>query len=184
MVVEPSEILTEGKSQRTATVNPLFRLVARAIDYGLFFLLLQLFASPSVFSSLLLIPIHFALWIPVETVLMTVWGSTPGKWLMRIEVKKGHAKRLPLECSLKRAFLVWFRGLGGGIPVVNFFCVFYAYQRLMSLRCTSWDQELGTAVIHHYLPRWRLWCSVSLSVLLWLIHLTRHSISFIGDRVG
>lgn len=184
MVVEPSEILTEGKPPRTAAVHPLFRLVARAIDYGLFFLLLQFFAAPSLFSSILMIPLHFALWIPVEAVLMALWGLTPGKWLMRIEVKKGHAKRLPFECALKRSFLVWFRGLGAGVPIINFFCGFYAYQRLISLRCSSWDRELGIVVIHHYLPRWRLWCSVSLAALLWLIHLTHHSISFIGDRVG
>ena len=172
--IEPTEILTEGKPPQGAAVHPFFRLVARAFDYLLFFLLLRTFTSEEFFAYMFrLVPIHFAIWIPVEAALMSLWGSTPGKWLMRIEVKKGHTKRLLFDCSIRRALLVWFRGIGAGIPVINILCILNAYHQLSVLRCTSWDRDLGTLVVHHHLPRWRLLCTVGLTALLCLIYLIR-----------
>ena len=161
--VHPIEILTEGRPRGDAAIYPYLRLVARMVDYGVFFFILYWFA-PEIIRWLWIIPAHFAAWVPIETLLMSLVGTTLGKWLVHTEVRKGHAKRLPFSCALRRSMGVWVRGMGLGITIVNLLCMSNAYYQLKVKRITGWDRDEGTLVIHHRLGKVRLGCAIVLAI--------------------
>lgn len=165
-VIEPSEIITgRDESPRFDPVhaNPWLRFIARYFDYTLFFLLL--YAIPFVHFSKVdyWIPLEYLAYIPVETLLLWAWGTTPGKWLLRIQMRAGHRSRLPFDMALKRSFFVWLRGLGLAIPVITAFCMLNAYYRLKTLRTTSWDRDLNIYIEHLPIAKWRFYTVTALT---------------------
>lgn len=171
-VIEPSEIIVEQthKPKENIThVNPWIRCLARYVDYALFFLLLLL--SRKLFHGQLpfgkyehLIPFEFFVWIPIEALLLSTWGTTPGKFFLKTKLKAGKKNRLDYMNALRRSFSVWFRGLGMGIPVLNFFCMLVAYNKLKMFQITSWDQDDHIAVTHYPIGRWRIYVAVFIAV--------------------
>lgn len=163
-VIEPSEIIIDREGlpkEDTSHVNPWIRFLARFFDYSLFFLLLWGIRTVAGGQFPLgrfehLIPFEFFVWIPIEALLLSTWGTTPGKFFLRTELKQGRKTRLDYFTALKRSFNVWFRGLGLGIPIVIFLCLLVAYHRLRVFRQTSWDREENIIVLHYPIGRWRI----------------------------
>lgn len=171
-VIEPSEIIIERAgyvNEDTAHVNPWTRCLARFVDYSLFFLLLL--ASRKLFHGHLpfgkyehLIPFEFFVWIPIEALLLSQVGTTPGKWFLKTELKQGKRKKLDFTTALRRSFSVWFRGLGMGIVGLNFFCMLIAYNKLKIIQITSWDRDDHIVVTHSPVARWRIYVAVFVAV--------------------
>jgi hypothetical protein len=167
-VIEPSEIIieqTQKPKENITHVNPWIRCLARFVDYSLFFLLLLL--SRKLFHGQLpfgkyehLIPFEFFVWIPIEALLLSSWGTTPGKFFLKTKLKAGKRGKLDYMNALRRSFSVWFRGLGMGIPVLNFFCMLIAFNKLKLLRITSWDRDDHIVVTHYPIGRWRIYVAV------------------------
>lgn len=171
-VVEPSEIfMTEESSySKPPLANPSVRFLARCVDYSLFFVFLWILKTffQIQFSSNALekfIPLEFFSWIPFEAFFLKIFGKTFGKWFLNIEMRFNRKKRPDWVMALRRSISVWFRGLGMGLPVVNFFCLLVAYQRLKVTQTTSWDRDDHIEIIHHHLPKWRLIVAAVFSVL-------------------
>ncbi|MBX9743606.1 MAG: RDD family protein [Chlamydiales bacterium] len=163
-IIEPSEIIT-GEDRiytKPKKANPWIRGVARLVDYSLFCLFLCLckiffhYEKGSIGFLENLIPFEFFCWIPLETLFLVLWGKTPGKWFLRIDLQFGRKKRADLMTALQRSFSVWWRGLGLGIPFLNGLCMLTAYYRLTTMQTTSWDREGHVYVSHHPIPRWRV----------------------------
>lgn len=163
-VIEPSEIITPGDTAahiRSRQANPWIRLIARFFDYSLFFTLLHIVSSPISLPVLgRLIPIEFMAWVPIETLLLTAWGTTPGKWLLCTKIKGVHGNRLSFRLALTRSFSIYFRGIGMGIPIINVLCMLNAFYRLRLFQSTTWDRQAGTIVIHHPLAKWRYYLAL------------------------
>ena len=171
-VVEPSEIIIDREGlpkQNIAHVNPWIRFLARFFDYSLFFLVLWglriLLAGHFPLGRFEnLIPFEFFVWIPIEALLLSTWGTTPGKFFLKTDLRQGRKPKLDYMTALKRSFNVWFRGLGMGIPVINFLCLLVAYHRLRLFRQTSWDREENIIVSHHPIGRWRIVAAAVIAV--------------------
>lgn len=166
--IDPSEIITgEPPRSKPTIANPWARLLARLFDYALFFTIIRLvvghIATVPPFEKW--IPLEYLAWVPIEAVLLWTWGSTPGKWLLGIRLKKEHAKKLDFETSIRRSFAVWFKGIGMGIPIVNFFCLISAYHRLRLFKTTSWDAQEKTAVEHRPIAQWRFYLAAILAII-------------------
>lgn len=167
-VIEPSEIFVEqvGKPKENIThANPWIRCIARYFDYALFFLLLL--ASRKLFHGQLpfgkyehLVPFEFFVWIPIEALLLSTWGTTPGKFFLKTQLKAGNRRKFEYMMALRRSFAVWLRGLGMGIVVVNFFCMLIAFNKLKLFGITSWDRDDHVAVTHYPIRRWRIYVAV------------------------
>jgi hypothetical protein len=165
-VIEPSEIIVEGGKtaprENASHVNPWIRCLARFFDYSLFFLvLLQI---PFVNNYERLIPFEYFVWIPIEALLLSTWGTTPGKFFLKTKLKAGKRQKLDFMSALRRSFAVWFRGMGLGIPLLNFFCLLIAYQKLKLLKITSWDRDDHVQVTHYPIGRWRIYVAVFVAV--------------------
>lgn len=167
-VVEPSEIIVDRENptrENISHVNPWLRFLARFFDYSLFFLVLwslrHFFHGNFPFGKYeYFIPFEYFVWIPVEALLLWAFGTTPGKFLLGTKLLWKGKKKPDYLTALKRSFSVWFRGFGMGIPVINFFCLLVAYQKLKLFRITSWDRDDQVLVTHHPIGSWRVWVSL------------------------
>ena len=125
-----------------APARPGLRLVARLIDWLLVFLLIAL-ALPR--AAVLL----SFLWFPVEALLLSRWGFTPGKWLLRIAVRDREGRRLAFREAFRRSALVWAYGVGADTPF-GLATAVLAYDGLKRKGTTYWDTVGGYEV--HHLP--------------------------------
>lgn len=200
-VIEPSEIIVEqpNKPKENIThVNPWIRCIARFFDYSLFFLVLlitkKIFHAQLPFGKLeRLIPFEFFIWVPVESILLSTWGTTPGKFFLKTRLKAGKNYRLNFMMALRRSFAVWLRGLGMGILGINFFCLCLAYQKLKIHGITSWDRDDHVHVTHYPIGRWRIYLAAFIAAAGILYYTQEKSYELkhaarifqsVGDRIG
>lgn len=167
-VIEPVEIIVEDPNhpkEEFSPPHPWLRFLARFFDYSLFFLLL-LFTRKWFHGQLpfgryeTFIPFEYFVWISIEALFLSTWGTTAGKFFLKIQLKAGRKNRLDFMTALRRSFSVWFRGLGMGIYGINFFCCWIAYNKLKLFRITSWDRDDHIQVLHRPVEKWRIYFAV------------------------
>jgi len=173
-VIEPSEIIVDLPTleEDFVHVSPWNRFLARYFDYAVFSIsllpLIWKFGKSFIgsnffipFSFLLLLPSK-ALWIPIEALLISTLGYTPGKFFLNIKLLH-HGKKLTFTKALRRSFLVWVNGIGFGIPFITIVTQLSAYVRLYSRLKTSWDEQEGVTAIQKTVP---LWMIVAIAILV------------------
>ena len=151
--------LERAKSGRTSEPRPWHRLAARMFDYAIFGLLLALLLSQ--LRSLGVIPEATAYWlahpliaptlitlafVPIEALLVTSVGTTPGKWLfgvyLQFSISDAYARRdtrAQLLRALSRSIRVWVEGVGCGFPLLAPVVIAIAHERLALHQETDWD---------------------------------------------
>ena len=93
--------------------------------------------------------VHYAaliLWQVIEGVLVSWWGTTPGKALLGITLGSINGGRLSLTRGLGRSFLVWFAGFGLGLFPFNLLGMTVGIFMLLMTGATLWDRQLGVNV--------------------------------------
>ncbi len=177
-VIDPSEILIGPSGtvrEYSFHPNPWIRFLARFFDYALFLLVLWglrklLHGGFSLGKYESMVPLEFFAWIPVEALLLWVWGTTPGKFFLKMKLRQGRRLKLDFATALRRSFNVWFRGLGMMIPIVNCICMSFAYYRLKTLQWTSWDRDDHITVSHAPIGQWRIALSALIIVAALLFY--------------
>jgi uncharacterized RDD family membrane protein YckC len=139
---------------KKSSVRPLIRFWARAVDGAIWsFFLTILFGYLSIGTTKTDQMILFNIatlftWIFVESVLLSTIGTTFGKYLLGIVVRNAHGSKPTYLQSLKRSFMVWWRGQAIGLPFIIYVVNITAYQTLKHSGETSWDRELNFSVEH------------------------------------
>ena len=151
--VTSSEQLDESHQKSVSQIRPWVRYAARYIDNLLFAVIIVFifeFAGPSIMemNDVLFEMIIVFLWIFVEAPLLSSWGTTPGKWLLRITLRDSAGRKLTFSKALNRSFSVWGRGLGLGFPLATIVTLIISYKKLTRNGITSWDDR-GKFVITH-----------------------------------
>ncbi len=90
----------------------------------------------------------YVLWLPFEALFLSLWGTTPAKWVFGIRVTSQNGGKLSYAQALKRTVLVFVQGEGFGIPLVTLFTRLFAYRRLTKTGTTLWDTSADTVVTH------------------------------------
>lgn len=132
--------------------RPFLRASARLFDYLFFYIVMSFafFISPIIVPELLhlcfglLLPM---LWVPVEALFLTLFGTTPGKALLGIHIRDKAQNKPSFGTAIKRAQTVCFRGLGLGIPFINVACAYLAL-RDIKRNGAVWDKELDVYTAH------------------------------------
>lgn len=142
-------------------IRPWVRYWARAVDFLLFCFLAGIVLTfvyepalempDAVFSIMLLFAYVF-----IEPAMLSGWGTTPGKALFKVRLRNNDGSKLSYGNALSRAFKVWFRGEGIGIPIVTLFTHICAYNRLTKQNITSWDEDGNFTVNHQVIEAWRI----------------------------
>lgn len=137
----------------TPQIRPWVRYWARFFDlitFQLFLgLLYGLIFKPVPTSNFLLIGVLiFITYLFIEPLLLSTWGTTPGKFLLNIKLQKNDGKKLSYYEGLLRTWKMCYRGMGLGIPIVSFITQYIAYDNLKKNGKTTWDSDLNVNLIH------------------------------------
>lgn len=144
------------KKSNLFPVRPWIRFWARMIDYNCLGLINGIFFSHYFrYASLIFFPFFtFALipllWVPIEAILLSTIGTTPGKWILKVKISNKNRKRkyLTFEQACKRSIAVWFFGMGCGIPIIQIIALILAKIRLSHTKTTIWDKKNRLIVRH------------------------------------
>jgi hypothetical protein len=160
--------LERAKSGRTSEPRPWARLGARLFDYAIWGLVLALLMSELRGAGLLsetlarwlahplLAPVLITgSWIPIEALLIASLQTTPGKWLfgcyIQFSISNAYASRemrAQLDRALRRAFRLWWEGVGCGFPLLAPITIAVAYERMAQNQETDWDSAEDCLVTH------------------------------------
>lgn len=105
-------------------------------------------------------------WVFVESLLLSTWGTTPGKWLLKTRVERLDGAKISFLQALKRSFTVWFKGMGCGLQFVQIFAMVFSYHKLQKYGVTDWDLDGGYVVAHRTIGSRRILTIVLLVLAL------------------
>jgi uncharacterized RDD family membrane protein YckC len=171
-------------AEKSQEPKPWIRLWARVIDFpilifpGLIFLRVYLgdekfnaYMGPEALQNLLeqnqasqpsditLVTIISAIcisWIITETLILSFFSTTLGKWILNTNISDTEGKRIGVKSALVRSFNVCFRGCGLLIPPFILICPIISYFSLTKRNTTSWDNTQQTKVNHGDLSVFRI----------------------------
>jgi uncharacterized RDD family membrane protein YckC len=122
--------------------------------------------SKMIFSGILLL--FFGL---IEPLLLSYWGTTPGKKLLKIKITKEDNTSISFHDAFMRTIKVWFKGLGLGIPLISFFTQINAYNNLSNDGITSWDKSGGFRIVHEKIATWRIVLATLIVVTVFIAYI-------------
>lgn len=142
-----------------APIRPWVRFWARGIDLTLFLALISAVTIPFgwlekrhavMAPSVQFMVLVTVAWALVEAFMLSTWGTTPGKALLRISVRAKESPQalLSLAQALKRSLLVCFFGFGFGLTPLRELSLALSYYQLRQSGRTFWDHKLDLTVTH------------------------------------
>jgi uncharacterized RDD family membrane protein YckC len=150
--------------------RPWLRFWARMLDYMWFFLFVLTIVGPwlpkepprlehnpflshLVLDLFVLVPM--LLYVPVEAWLLSKFGSTPGRALLRVQVRRLDGGLPTFTQALSRSFQVCVKGLALGLPLVYLIAMWWSRIMLVQRGVSSWDESAETRVEHGEAETWR-----------------------------
>lgn len=82
----------------------------------------------------------------VNALLIGETGGSLGRFLLGIRLVDQNNKRIGFRRALRREFMVWYKGLGFGIPIICFFPLYRSFKTLRQNGVTLWDKDLDLRV--------------------------------------
>lgn len=79
--------------------------------------------------------------MPLEALCLSLWGTTPGKWIFGIRVEAAEGGNLSFSEALGRAWAVFYTGMGMEVPILNFYCMYRGYKAHRDNWDTDWDWD-------------------------------------------
>ena len=82
------------------------------------------------------------IYIFFEPFCISIWGTTPGKFLYSIRVLNKDSSKLSIKKSIKRSLQVYIRGMAFAIPIFDSVANYIAYRDYKKNKSTPWDRNL------------------------------------------
>ncbi len=166
---------SSGERRGAFIHRPWLRWWARIFDYLLFgFVSAQVvsFMAPQFLEleEIVLAMMVVFVWVFMEALLLSTWGTTPGKWLLKITLRDSSNNILSFNEALKRSFYVWSAGMGIGYPILSFVTLLFGYRTLRTEGMTRWDEAGGLVVTHQKVGIFRAVLTIGLFIAL-ILHL-------------
>ena len=99
--------------------------------------------------------VMFLLFVPLEALWLARRGTTPGKALLRIQVRRFDGQLPSFRQALLRSLLVFVQGVALCLPLLPFFTMPWCRMRLMEKGSTTWDERASLRVEHGEPELWR-----------------------------
>lgn len=172
--------------------HPWRRFFARTVDIctaGLVLFLLLIFAFNATmpeqaagFAKAIENPIAegvvlHLIWLPVDALLLSWFGTTPAKWLFGIRVAHPGGDLLTFSEALNRSSLVFVQGVGFGIPFVALFTQLFAYRRLTKTGTTLWDTSANAVVLR---KNWGVFRALACTAAIFAVLILRSALDAAG----
>ena len=113
-------------------------------------------SQPSIITLLTITSAICLSWIITETLILSFFSTTLGKWILNTEISDAKGKKIGPKSALFRSFNVCFRGCGLIIFPFVFICPIISYFSLTKRNTTSWDNTQQTKVNHGDLSVFRI----------------------------
>ena len=117
----------------------------------------------------LLVYVYWALLIPLEALLLSRFGTTPGKWIMGIRLEHADGRRLTFSQAAGRAWEAFGRGTGYNIPIYNIYRLWKSYKEVRDGDGPEWDYEVTLTAVDY--RQWRTAAYLAAWVLVFLLSL-------------
>jgi uncharacterized RDD family membrane protein YckC len=151
--------MTDVSIEERPKVHPWRRFFARSLDIMLMGFLVDVGIAvffPSIANILMGLVENKALGgvlsglvaMLLSTIFISLFGSTPGKYLFGIQIRDKNTKKLSLLTALKRESLVYVKGMAFCFPIATIFTLISSHSRLKKQGNTSWDEALNCNVIY------------------------------------
>lgn len=143
----PSPGVHEG-AVRVYLPSPAVRLLARLVDMALYLALVYgvIYVRQIPFNAFLLpsCPLLWVAFVALEAGLVSSLGTTPGKALLGIQVRRVNSGPMTLGCALSRASMVFVCGMGMMVSLLPLFMMGYSWWMLRSRGISLWDARCAT----------------------------------------
>ena len=184
----------QSKSFLGGQHHPWRRLFARTVDIctaGFLLFLILIFAfsatmpeqaagfAKAIENPIVASVVLYLIWLPAEAVLLSLFGTTPAKWLFGIKVAHPGGDLLSFSESLNRSFLVFVQGVGFGIPFVALFTQLFAYRRLTKTGTTLWDTSTSAEVLHR---KWGVFRALMCTAAVFAVLILMSALNAAGNR--
>lgn len=135
----------------TLIAHPALRFYARVIDMEILFLILQFpyailaqikLNNIGFLGSRILLLSVWILMLLTEPLFLSKWGTTPGKWLLGITIRKKDGSLLTRNEAFSRTFRVFAKGAGYSIPLYDFYRHLKCYNLCRTTGQLPWDAEI------------------------------------------
>jgi uncharacterized RDD family membrane protein YckC len=128
--------------------HPWIRFFARTLDlsiYGLLWaafsqLILRFNSDNITFGTLIDSFIAYSIMLLLEPLLLSVWGSTPGKWIFGLVVRDRDGNKLSYRNAAARTWGVIGSGCGYGIPIYNLYRHYKSYKLCKEQQSLPWEE--------------------------------------------
>lgn len=170
----PAPFFPDELAQDGSQVRPWVRFWARSVDTILITVMVYVpleFLIPAEMNwrgaDRLVTLIAMLFWIPIEAILLSSFGTTPGKALLRVKVTNKDGTNLSFSQALSRSVGVWLRGEAIGIfPLATIVANLIAYRTLRDTGATSWDRNGRFLVTHRTIGVFRVGVVIFFYVLM------------------
>jgi uncharacterized RDD family membrane protein YckC len=191
---ESNSSVDQSKSFLGGQHHPWRRLFARTVDtctvgFLLFFLLVFAIGATmptqaagfakAIENPIIAGVVLYLIWLPAETVFLSLFGTTPAKWLFGIRVAHPGGDLLSFSEALNRSFLVFVQGVGLGIPFVALFTQLFAYRRLAKTGTTLWDTSASAVVLH---KKWGVFRAIVCTTAVFGVLILISALNAAGNR--
>ena len=124
--------------------------------------------GPSWLVQAISLVLGWALLLLLEPLLLSTWGTTPGKWLLGLELRSSQGRRLSFSQALCRTWKVLGQAYGYGIPIYNYYRYYKSYQTCRECEPMDYDWEEGNLYYSKRPDRWtgRAFAAAALTVPL------------------
>jgi len=186
--VNQSKTLLWGKH------HPWRRFFARTVDIctaGFVLFLLLIFAlsattpeqvagfAKAMENPIIASVVLYLVWVPAEAVFLSLFGTTPAKWLFGISIAHPGGDLLSFSESLNRSFLVFVQGVGLGIPFIALFTQLFAYRHLTKTGTTLWDTSANALVRH---KKWGVLRALICTAAVFGVLILMSALNAVGNR--
>ena len=133
-------------------------------------------AQPEIDTLVLILTSICISWILTETLLMSIFSTTLGKWILNVKTSKINGKRIDPLSAFASSFLVLFLGFGYWVvpflfkfPIFSYFfliCPIISYFSLLKRKITQWDRLLKLEVTHNEVTPTRIIAAIFSFILI------------------
>lgn len=90
----------------------------------------------------------------IEPLLLSTWGTTPGKWLLGLELRDGEGRKLSRQEGLQRTWGVLGKGYGYEIPIYSLYRLYKSYRACADGEGLPYDREQDLQYYNLLPNRW------------------------------
>ena len=101
-------------------------------------------------------------YVPLEAWMLASSGSTPGKRLFAMQVRRRDGSPLDYTTALQRSGWVFVLGQACGAPILTWVVKLLAFGRFQRTGTTLWDQRVGTQVVYGTMTEGRRFAAAAL----------------------